>query len=295
MIFNQLLANSLIAGSIISLVAAGFSLIYSTNRFAHFAHGTVVAAGGYFAYSYSSILGLDFWLSIILSIVSTALLGWILYKIFYIPLKKKGGSSVIMLIGSIGLMILIENMLLAIYGANVRSFDVIKIQKGIDVLGATVTPLQILIIIVSIILFLILFIFVKKSKMGKIMRAVADNENLARLTGVNTQKIQAWTFVIGSALAGVAGILIGLEQNLVPTMGTNLIIKGFTGAVIGGMASIPGSVIGGYILGAAENFGIWYLPSSYKEAIAFAILLIFLLFRPQGLFQIKKGTRDQKM
>jgi len=121
------------------------------------------------------------------------------------------------------------------------------------------------------------------------MRAVADNKEVAQTVGIDPEKMYTYTFVIGSFLAGVAGILIGIEQNLFPQMGVSLVIKGFTGAVIGSLASVPGAVLGSLILGLVENIGIWWLPSGYKDAIAFFLLFIFLLFRPSGLLGKKVG------
>ena len=128
----------------------------------------------------------------------------------------------------------------------------------------------------------------KKTRIGKAMRAVSDNRNVAEIVGISSERFYSWSFVVGSFIAGIAGILIGLEQNLEPMMGTGLIIKGFTAAIIGGIGNVYGAILGALILGLAENFGIWYLPSGYKDAIAFVILFIFLLFRPKGLFGIKK-------
>ena len=128
----------------------------------------------------------------------------------------------------------------------------------------------------------------KKTKIGKAMRAVADNKDVAEIVGISSEKIYLWVFAIGSLIAGVSGILVGLEQNLEPMMGGNLMIKGFTAAIIGGIDSVPGAILGSFLLGFAENFGIWFLPSGYKDAIAFIILFIFLLFRPQGILGIKK-------
>jgi len=123
------------------------------------------------------------------------------------------------------------------------------------------------------------------------MRAVSDNKELAAIAGINQKRVSDYSFIIGSVLAGIAGILIGLEQNLEPTMGTTLIIKGFTGAVIGGITSVPASILGSYLLGLAENYGIWFLPSGFKDAIAFAILFLFLLFKPNGLFGFNRGAK----
>ena len=292
MIASQLFANGLISGSIIALVAVGFSLIYVTNRFAHFAHGAVVAAAGYLFYTASTSWNWPVVFAVLFSLVGTTVIGVLMFVLVYGPLKNKKSSSVILLIASVALMIFTENVLLRIYGASVKSPDVLPVQRGIEVLGAIVTPLHIVIIGFSLLFFVLFLLFVKKSKMGKLMRAVADNSELAKITGIHTRRIQIWSFALGSAMASVAGMLIAMERSLLPSMGTNLIIKGFTGAVIGGVSSVPGAILGSYLLGLVENIGIWYLPSAYKEAIAFVLLLIFLLCRPQGIFGIYKGTKE---
>ncbi|MFH1900215.1 MAG: branched-chain amino acid ABC transporter permease [Patescibacteria group bacterium] len=286
--FNQLLINGLIAGAIYALVASGFALIYSTCKFVHFAHGSTVAVASYILYSLFNKLELNFWLAIILTITFAGLFGWLINKVVYQQLRKRKASNVILLIASVGLLILIESLLLLIFGADVKTIGFIKIAKGLEIFGAIITPLQIVIIIVSIILLVLLFFFMKKSRLGKAMRAVADNKEIAEIVGISSKKIYTCSFVIGSAIAGVAGVLVGLEQNLEPMMGTNLMIKGFTGAIIGGVTSVPGAVLGSFVLGIVENFGIWWLPSGYKDAIAFVILFIFLIFRPQGILGIKK-------
>jgi branched-chain amino acid transport system permease protein len=286
--FNQLLINGLIAGAIYALVAAGFSLIYSVCKFVHFAHGAVIAVSAYFLYFLFSMLGLNFVFSVILSIIFTSFLGFLINQFVYKQLRKRKASNVILLIASVALLIFFESLILLLFGADVKTIGYIKISKGIEIFKAIITPLQIVIIIVSIILLFSLFIFMKKTKIGKAMRAVSDNKDVAEIVGISSEKIYNWSFIIGSAIAGIAGILVGLEQNLEPTMGTNLMIKGFTAAIIGGIDSVPGAILGAFLLGFAENFGIWFLPSGYKDAIAFIILFIFLLFRPQGILGIKK-------
>ncbi len=292
MITLQLLFNGLIAGSIYALIASGFSLIYSATRFVHFAHGSVAAIGAYILFFSFTVSGMPFWLAVILSIVGTALFGVLFFGILYRPLMKRGSSNAILLIAGLGLMIFVDNMLLLMFGADVKTIGAIEVQKGVEIFGAIVTPLQIGIFCTSVVLLILLQLFVKKTTFGKKMLAVADNPYLADISGINATRIQYAGFAIGSAMAGVAGILIGLEQNVEPLMGTPLIIKGFTGAIIGGVTSIPGSVLGSYLLGLVENFGIWFLPSGYKDAIAFMLLLLFLLFRPQGILGINKGVRQ---
>lgn len=290
----QLLVNGLIAGAIYALVASGFSLIYSVCKFVHFAHGATIAFSAYMLYFFFSLSGLNFWISAIFAIIFASALGLFMSSVVYKQLRKKKASNVILLLASFALLILFESLILILFGADVKTMGYIKVAKGLEFFGAIITPLQIWIILTSFILLIALFLFMKKTKIGKAMRAVSDNKDVAEIVGISSEKIYSWTFVIGSALAGIAAILVGLEQNLTPTMGTNLMIKGFTAAVIGGIGNVPGAIIGAFILGLAENFGIWFLPSGYKDAIAFIILFIFLLFKSRGLFGIKKqGEKEQ--
>lgn len=290
-IFLQLLINGIIVGAIYALVASGFSLIYSTNKFVHFAHGGVIVLSAYFLFWLFSSLGLNFVVAILLTVLFSALLGYLLNKFFYKPFRAKKASASILLVSSIALLILLESVALLLFGADVKTIDLIKTSKGIEIAGAIITPLQLVIIFVSVVLFFGLYLLMKKTKIGKAMRAVADNKDVAEIIGISSEKIYSWSFVIGSAIAGVAAILISLEQNITPTMGTNLMIKGFTGAIIGGVGSVPGAILGSFLLGLVENFGIWFLPSGYKDAIAFILLFAFLLFRPQGILGIKYNQK----
>lgn len=287
-LFMQLTINGLIAGSIYALVASGFSLIYGTNKFMHFAHGISVVIASYILYSTFTLSGIPFFLSILITLTLSGLFGLGMYRLIYLPLQKRKASNVILLMASFAILILFQNLIQAIYGADVKTVGYIEVSKGISFLGAIITPLQIVIIFSSLALFFGLYVFMKKTKLGRDMRAVADDKELASIVGINERRVSDYSFIIGAVLAGIAGILIGLEQNLVPGMGMMLIIRGFTGAVIGGIAYVPASILGSYLLGFAENYGIWFLPSGYKDAITFILLFIFLLFKPNGLFSLKR-------
>ena len=289
--FLQLLFNSLIIGSIYALVATGFSLIYSTNRFMHFAHGASVVIASYAVYTFFTLWKVPFVISTILTIAVAALAGYVMFKLVYQPLQKKKSSTVILLIASIGMLILFENLILLLFGADVKAIGLIEVAKGVEIGSAIITPLQMVLVATSAILFVALYVFMNKTKLGRNLRAVSDNKELAAIVGLNTARLMTIAIIIGSILAGVAGILIGLEQNMEPTMGTNLMVKGFSGAVIGGIFSVPGSILGSYIVGAAENFGIWWLPSGYKDAITFILLFLFLIFRPTGIWGVDKGVK----
>ena len=293
MIAFQLLINGLIAGSIYALIASGFSLIYATNRFVHFAHGTTVTVSAYLLFALFSQFNLPFSVAATLTIVGASALGWLMYLALYRPLKRRGSSNAILLVASIGLMILLENLMLLIFGAGVKTLNYLEVAKGLEFFGAVITPLQIVIIAVAAVLLVSLWVLAQRTKFGITMRAVADDPDLARISGINAERAAVQSFMLGSAIAGLAAILVALEQNIEPVMGTGLVVKGFTGAVIGGVTSLPGAVLGSYILGLAENFGIWFLPSGYKDAIAFVLLFVFLLWRPTGILGLPQGTREQ--
>lgn len=284
----QSFANALIAGAIYALVASGFSLIYSTCKFIHFAHGATVLLGAYFFY-FLVISGVNAYLGIVLAIVFSSLFGVAMNALIYERMRVKKAGAAALLIASLVILFFFEAFILAIFGADVKSFRFKWISKVISLPGATITRLHLIIIASSILIFLSLFLFLKKTKQGKAIRAVADNREIAEILGISSKRIYGLSFFIGSALAGVAGILFGLDQNLKPTMGSTLMIKGFTAAVVGGVSSPPGSVLGGFLIGIAENFGVIFLPSGYKDAIGFLTLFIFLIFKPEGILGIKRG------
>ncbi len=284
---QQLIFNGIITGSIYALVALGFTIIYRTVKFFHFAHGVVYVAGAYLAYAFFILLGISSLISFFLSIAFAALLGIALDRIVYFPLRKHKAPNLVYLIASLGVFIFLQNLIQLIFGAQMRTLRTGQIKEGHQFLGAVMTDIQILIIVVSFVSFLLTWLFIQKSKLGKAIRAVADDTIGARVVGINSEKIILTAFAIGSALAGVAGILISLETNLEPTMGLNAILKGIIASIVGGIGSIPGALFGGLFLGLAENLGIWKIQAGWKDAIAFAILIIFLLLRPSGIMGVK--------
>lgn len=280
----QIVINALIAGSLYGLVAASFSLIYSTNRFAHFAHGGVIISSGYFLFWLTNTLQLNLLLSAILTVVFAGLLGVCLNLFVYLPLRKRDASNSILLIASVVTLTIMQSVLTLLFGSSIKSFNYPGLHEPMGFLGAYMTPIQIVIVLSAIAMVTLLSIFLKKARLGKTLRAVAENPKLAETIGISTVSTYNWSFFIGSALGGVAAIFIALEQNLLPSMGIGLVIKGFAGAVIGGLGSVTGAVYGSLIIGAAENIGVWFFPSGYKDAITYVLLFVFLLVRPSGLF-----------
>lgn len=286
---NQLLINGIISGSIYALVALGFTVIYRTVKFFHFAHGVVYAAGAYLAYTFIISLGINPIVSFFLASILVGIAGVGIDRIVYKPLRKRKAPNLVFLLASFGIFIFIQNLLQLIYGAQILTIRTGPVKEGHHFLGAVITNTQILILAASAALCLGLWLFVKRTKLGKAMRAVADDRIAASVVGINPERIILAAFAIGSALAGAAGILISLETNIKPTMGMNAILKGIIASIIGGIGSIPGAMLGGLFLGIAENLGIWKISAGWKDCIAFVILILFLLFRPGGIMGIKSG------
>jgi branched-chain amino acid transport system permease protein len=285
----QLILNSLIAGSIYALIAIGFALIYKTVKFFHFAHGVVYAAGAYIAYTFFHILKFDFISSFVLAVIASGLIGVAIYQLVYYQLQIKKAPNLIYLLASFGVFIFLQNLIGLVYGNQMLLMG-IESGEAYLIFGAAITPTQVALLGVSMMTLLVLWIFTQKTKMGLALRAVADDSRAAQLVGINSVRVTQVSFFIGSMLAGIAGILIALETNLEPAMGLSAIFKGIIACIIGGVGSIPGAVFGGFFLGFVENFGILYIPSIWKDTIAFAILIIVLILRPGGFF----GTAPEK-
>jgi len=282
----QLLLNGLIAGSIYALIALGFAVIYKTVRFFHLAHGVVYTSGAYLAYTLVIQLGVNSIVSFFFASILAGIIGVGIDRLVYRPLRKQKAANLVFLIASFGVFIFIQNLLQLIYGAQILTIRTGPVKEGHHILGAVITDTQILILVVCCALFGLLWVFIRRARLGKAMRAVADDPVAASVVGIYPEKIIFASFALGSALAGAAGILISLETNIEPTMGFNAILKGIIASIIGGIGSIPGAVAGGFFLGIAENLGIWKIQAGWKDSIAFAILIIFLLIRPGGIFGV---------
>ena len=294
--FLQLLINGFIAGSIYSLIALGFSLIYTTNKFMNFAYGSVVVLCAFLGYLFSVILQINFIISIFLAVVYSGLLGFLLAKLLFFSLREKKASNTSMLIVSIAILIIIESLLLMIFGAGVKSFPILNflfdVQNSIVIFGAILTWIEIIIILFSLSLLVIVYLVLMKTGIGIKMRAISDNPILCESIGISVKSLMLLAFIVAFALGGIAGILVGLEYTIEPSMGTGLMIKGFSGAVIGGVTSGVGSIVGAFIVGIAENLGAGIFPTQFKDAIAYTLLFIFLIFKPEGLFASKSGEHD---
>ena len=281
----QLLVNGLITGAVYALVASGFSLTYSVCKFMNFAHGAFIASSGYLFFFFYSRVGVHLWLSAALAISLASASGYLLDRV-YSQMRRRGASSVVLLIGSFAALIIFNSMILMMFGADLKTVDAMRAGKGIGIFNIIITPLQASIIGTSLAIFILLSFFLKKTRMGLAMRAVSDNKQMAEILGISSERIYALTFMLAAAIAGIGGILISLEQGIDPNMGNELVVKGFAASVVGGIGSVPGAVIGSFVLGLTENLGVFLFPSQYKDLISFWLLIMFLIFRPRGIMGV---------
>lgn len=285
-ILPQLILNSIIAGAIYALVALGFNLIYGATKFFNLTHGVLAAIGGYAVFFFAKTLGWNLYLSIAIGILLAGLIGYVLDKFIYLPLRKRKASNMILLVASLGAFTAIQAIIAILFTSQFQTLSQnTSGQKIYEIFGGIITQTQLLILISGIIIMAGIVLFLNKTMSGKTIKAISDDEEVAKIVGINTNKIIGYVFFIGSAIAGLAGILIGFDTGIEPTMGMGLLLKGVIASIIGGIGNIYGGVLGAFLLGFVENFGIWKISGEWKDAIAFGLLIIFLLFRPQGIIK----------
>lgn len=280
------LFNGLQLGSIYALIALGYTMVYGVAKLINFAHGDIIMVGAYtiFFVVQTSLFrsGLPFYLSIIPAIIACTLLGVVIERIAYKPLRNS--SSISILITAIGVSLFLENLFVKVFTANARPVPSLFNQASLNIFGIRLSFQTIFTIVLTIILTIILQIFISKTKYGKMMLAVSEDYKASSLVGINVDNTMTMTFAIGSALAGVASLLyVSSYPQITPFIGSMLGIKAFTAAVVGGIGSIPEAVIGGFILGMIEVMTRAYLSSSYADAIVFLVLILVLIVKPTGI------------
>ena len=215
-----------------------------------------------------------------------AIVGYGLDKLIYLPLRKRKASNMALLIASLGAFTALQAVIAILFTSQFQIlWQNYSTQKIYEIFGGVITQTQLIILMSGILITVALVFILKKTLFGKMVRAVSDDEEAAKIIGIDTNKIISRIFIIGSAIAGLAGILVGFDTGIEPTMGMSLLLKGVIASIIGGVGSIYGGFLGAFLLGFAENFGIWKISGEWKDAIAFGLLIIFLLFRPQGIIK----------
>lgn len=288
----QQLINGLALGAIYALIALGYTMVYGIIQLINFAHGDVYMVGAYVGYWCMSVLHLDFFVALLVAMVACMILGVAIERVAYKPLRNS--TRIAVLITAIGVSLLLEYVMMFFVGPDVRSYPALPAYLNFEFhLGNVVIGAQtILIVVVSVLLMLALQFIVQRTRVGRAMRAVSMDTDAARLMGINVDNTISVTFAIGSALAGAAGVLVGVYYNSInPLMGVMPGLKAFVAAVLGGIGLIPGALLGGFVIGGVETLVSGYGNSMYKDAVTFAILIAILIFKPAGL--LGKNVREK--
>ena len=297
----ELIIYGIVLGSIISLGAIGLSLVYGIIRFANFAHGDLMSAGAYIALFL--VTGLLAWIGIPDATFGSLSFGWrmliafpvsmlavagvaiLLDRILYRKLRMKKSGPVIFAMSSLGAAFILRMIILIFWGADSLFYRPGLLRPAYELpLGVKIRPDQIFILILVFVLITSLHLFLQKTKMGKAMRATADNMELALVSGIDTERIIMWTWGIGGALAAAGGILYGVDVQLHPYMGWNFLIPLFAATILGSIGNIYGAMVGGFIIGVAQQVSTAFLMPTYKPAVAFMVMILILLIRPKGIF-----------
>jgi len=282
----QLIINSIIAGAIYTLVALGFNLVYGATKFFNLAHGIMATIGGYAVFYFAKTLGLDASVAIIIGVVLAGVVGFGLDKLIYLPLRRRKASNMVLLVASLGVMTALQAVIAILFSSRYKTLSQnIGTQKVFTVFGGTITQTQIVILLAAALVMAGLVALLYKTRFGKAVRAISDDEEVARIIGMDTNKIIGYIVFVGSAIAGLAGILVGFDVGIEPTMGLSLLFKGVIAAIVGGVGNIYGGVLGSFLLGFVENFGIWKISGEWKDAVAFVFLIAILILRPRGIMK----------
>lgn len=284
----QIIVNGIISGAIIALPAIAFTLMFSILKFPNFAIGAYVTVGAFCILFFQKVLGMPIYVATVLGMATTAAVAWFSDWAVFKPLRER--SSITLLIVSIAVAFILENVIRFIAGNDIRGFDV-PLTRPMKVIGIKATPEQLWLVGITIAAMLVVYLMLKFTRLGKAMRATADNFSLAQVRGIDTGRIIAATWLIGGALAGLAGLLAGLDLVIEPLVGWNLTIPVMAAAILGGIGSPIGAMIGAFVVGIAEELTAHVFNPAYKVGVGFVIIAILLLVRPQGLFgqpEIKK-------
>jgi branched-chain amino acid transport system permease protein len=281
--FLQQVVNGIMLGSTYSLVAIGYTLIFGVLGLLHFAHGEVFMLGAYFGLQV--VLGLKLGApgAIVGAMTGTAVMGFLIERVAFRPIKKE--YFLAPLIATIGITIILQETATKIFGSESVGFPKTITIQTFQWGPVATSNLQLTILAISLFLMAALHFFVSRTKLGRAMRSTAENATTARLLGVNVNRIILLTFIVASSLAGAAGVLVGMAYNSIsPYMGAQMAGKGFAIMLLGGLGNLRGAMVGGLILGVAEVLSVGYLASSYRDAFAFGVMILILIFRPSGLF-----------
>jgi branched-chain amino acid transport system permease protein len=281
---GQIVANGIVTGCTYGLVALGFGLIYRVCGFFHLAHGAVYTVAAYSAYFLTTVLGWSAWIGLPAAVIAAAALGVLIEVAIYKPMRRLGATPLTLLIASLGVMVAIQNTVSLIAGDDTKRLRSADVREGVAILGARVTPIQFAIVGATIVVTALVVAWMRLSRSGRIMRAVASDSDLARVVGISAPTVRILGFALGSALAAIAALLLAYDTDLTPLIGFKAVLMAVVAVIVGGIGSVRGSLWGGLLVGLVQHFGVWRLPTQWQDAIVFGVLILFLLLRPQGIF-----------
>ncbi|MBE9127184.1 MULTISPECIES: branched-chain amino acid ABC transporter permease [unclassified Coleofasciculus] len=282
---EQLIVNGIALGCIIALAAVGLTLTYGILRLSNFAHGDFMTLGAYFTWL-ANTKGINIWISIILGVLGTIAAMLLSEFLLWRPMRNARASATTLIIISIGLALFIRNGIIFIWGGDNQSYD-LPVLPAIDILGVKVAYFRIIVVIMAVVAIALLHILLQNTKIGKAMRAVADNLDLARVSGINVERVVIWTWVINGTLTAFGGAMYGLITAVRPNMGWFLILPMFASVILGGIGNPYGAIVGALIIGVTQELSVAIpgLGSEYKIGVALLLMVLVLLIRPQGLFR----------
>lgn len=290
--FEQLAVNTIVSAATLALMAVGFGLIFHIARFFHFAHGAVFLLSPYCAFMFKDWLGLPLLPSLALGVAFGVVAGCSMQLLIFEPLRRRRASAAVLLVASLGIYIVLQNVVSIMFGDDIKTLGTGHTGESLSVFGALLTSIQLVTVIISVVVLVLLGVTLKSTKIGLVLRAVSNDPELAGVLGTHSDRVTLLAFAVGSGLAGLAGVLVAVDVHMTPTMGMNMLMLAIVAVIVGGSGSLPGVALGALLLAAAQQFGIWKLPSQWQDAIAFFVLVVFLVVRPQGIFgqPLKKVT-----
>lgn len=279
----QLLINGIAVGSIIALAAVGLTLTYGILRLSNFAHGDFMTLGAYFSLLMNAI-GLPIWLAIALGAALTIAVALLCEKLLWSPMRDRRATSTTLIIISIGLALFLRNGIILIWGGANQSYE-LPVISAIDFFGLRIPFYRVIVVGLALLAIVSLHFLLQNTKIGKAMRAVADNTDLARVSGIDVDRVVIWTWVIAAGLTALGGGMYGIITAVRPNMGWFLILPMFASVILGGIGNPYGAIAGAFVIGIAQEVSSYWLPSEYKLGIALMIMIAVLLVRPQGIFR----------